>query len=75
MGAHAARQDSPFGPVPLADHLSLAEPGRVRITRPLAGPVAGRNEVLIVAQGGDICRLDPVDGSPTGAALCAKVPL
>src|SRR5207244_2842758 len=36
---------------------------------------AGAAEVLIVAQGGDICRLDPVDGSPTGAALCAQVPL
>ena len=36
---------------------------------------AGAAEVLIVAQGGDICRLDPADGSPTGAALCAQVPL
>jgi len=31
--------------------------------------------VLIVAQGGDLCRLDPADGSPTGALLCAEVSL
>lgn len=31
-------------------------------------------EVLIVAQGGDLCRLDPADGSPVVALLCAEVP-
>jgi hypothetical protein len=32
-------------------------------------------EVLIVAQGGDLCRIDPADGSPARAVLCAEVPL
>ena len=50
-------------------------PARSPAPSPGATGGAGAAEVLIVAQGGDICRLDPVDGSPTGAALCAKVPL
>lgn len=33
------------------------------------------SQVIIVAQGGDVCRLDPADGSPTEARLCAEVPL
>jgi len=33
------------------------------------------SEVLIVAQGGDVCRLDPADGSPVAALLCIEVPL
>jgi len=40
-----------------------------------ASPEGGEMEVLIVAQGGDICRIDPTDGSPAGAVLCAEVPL
>jgi hypothetical protein len=32
-------------------------------------------ELLIVAQGGDLCRIDPADGSPVGAVPCAEVPL
>jgi outer membrane protein assembly factor BamB len=32
-------------------------------------------ELLIVAQGGDVCRIDPADGSPAGAVLCTEVPL
>ncbi len=43
--------------------------------RPAATGAVGAAEVLIVAQGGDLCRLDPADGSPTGALLCAEVPL
>jgi outer membrane protein assembly factor BamB len=35
---------------------------------------AGEQELLIVAQGGDLCRIDPADGSPSGSSLCAKVP-
>jgi outer membrane protein assembly factor BamB len=34
----------------------------------------GREVVLIVAEGGDLCTIDPVDGSPVGALLCAEVP-
>jgi len=36
---------------------------------------ASAAEVLIVAQGGNLCRLDPADGSPAAAVLCAAVPL
>lgn len=32
-------------------------------------------EVLVVAQGGDLCRIDPVDGSPLTVPPCVKVPL
>jgi outer membrane protein assembly factor BamB len=35
----------------------------------------GGMEVLIVAQGGDLCSIDPTDGTPAGAALCVEVPL
>jgi eukaryotic-like serine/threonine-protein kinase len=41
---------------------------------PTTGATAA-DEVLIVAQGGDLCRLNPVDGTPTAPALCAEVPL
>ena len=40
-----------------------------------ASPEVGEMEVLIIAQGGDVCRIDPADGSPVGAVLCAEVPL
>jgi outer membrane protein assembly factor BamB len=39
-----------------------------------ATDVQGVAELLIVAQGGDLCRIDPADGSPSGPALCTKVP-
>jgi eukaryotic-like serine/threonine-protein kinase len=32
-------------------------------------------EVLIVAQGGDLCRIDPTDGSPLAEPVCVEVPL
>jgi outer membrane protein assembly factor BamB len=35
----------------------------------------GAIELVILAKGGDICRIDPVDGSPTGSKLCEEVPL
>jgi len=41
---------------------------------PAAGD-EGSGEVLILAQGGDLCRIDPADGSPVGARLCAEVKL
>ena len=31
-------------------------------------------EVLIVAQGGDLCRIDPTDGSPLAQPPCVEVP-
>jgi outer membrane protein assembly factor BamB len=40
-----------------------------------ASPDGRVMEVLIVAQGGDLCRIDPADGTPVGALLCAEVPL
>ena len=40
-----------------------------------ASPDGRVMELLIVAQGGDVCRIDPVDGTPVGALLCAEVPL
>ena len=39
-----------------------------------ATDVQGESEVLIFAQGGDLCRIHPADGTPAGVALCAKVP-
>jgi outer membrane protein assembly factor BamB len=51
-------------------------PGPADGASPVASPSpTGAAEVLIVAQGGDLCRLDPADGSPTGAVLCAGVSL
>jgi outer membrane protein assembly factor BamB len=40
-----------------------------------APPDGDAMELLIVAQGGDLCRIDPADGSPVGAVPCAEVPL
>jgi outer membrane protein assembly factor BamB len=40
-----------------------------------SGMAVGETVVLIVAQGGDLCTIDPADGSPAGALLCAEVPL
>ena len=45
---------------------------------PSAAPsegVDGSTVVLIVAQGGDLCTIDPADGLPIGAVPCAEVPL
>ena len=39
------------------------------------GMAVGETVVLIVAQGGDLCTIDPADGSPAGALICAEVPL
>lgn len=46
---------------------SAASPGST------AGAVQ-TGEVLIVAQGGDLCRVNPVDGTPTAPPICAEVP-
>jgi outer membrane protein assembly factor BamB len=35
----------------------------------------GAAQLLILAKGGDFCRIDPADGSPAGERLCEKVPL
>jgi outer membrane protein assembly factor BamB len=35
----------------------------------------GEAVVLIVAEGGDLCAIDPSDGSPVGALLCEEIPL
>jgi outer membrane protein assembly factor BamB len=35
----------------------------------------GETELLISAQGGDICRIDPRDGSTVGSKPCEEVPL
>jgi len=38
------------------------------------GTETAATEVLILAQGGDLCRIDPADGSPVAALLCSEVP-
>jgi len=44
---------------------------------PTAAAGEGESEtvVLIVAQGGDLCTIDPANGSAVGSLLCAEVPL
>ncbi len=44
-------------------------------TTPSPTPGTETSEVLVVAQGGDLCRIDPVDGSPVTVPPCVKVPL
>jgi outer membrane protein assembly factor BamB len=63
-----------------ADSTSSATPGEespVPTDEPLPTAGAGEGEsdavVLIVAQGGDLCSIDPTDGSPAGVLLCAEV--
>jgi len=82
--ADGTRQWGPtlLGKTVLSDPFLLqapsASPSPAASESPAASPAATAGagvEVLIVAQGGDLCRLDPADGTPIGALLCAEVPL
>ena len=42
---------------------------------PSPAALGSESQLVILAQGGDVCRLDPTDGSPAGARLCEEVPL
>ena len=62
-------QTTSASPTPAPSESPAASPS----PSPAATGAAGGAEVLIVAQGGDLCRLNPADGSPTGAVLCSQV--
>jgi len=75
-------QPASASPSPAASESPAASPSPTAPESPAASPVASpaptraaAAEVLIVAQGGNLCRLDPADGTPTAALLCAEVSL
>jgi outer membrane protein assembly factor BamB len=71
------RSSSPAGgddPLPSAAGTDSPTPASPTPTTE-ASPEGGEVVVVIVAQGGDLCTIDPTDGSPAGALLCAEVRL
>ena len=75
-------QPASASPSPAASESPAASPSPTSPESPAASPLASpaptraaAAEVLIVAQGGNLCRLDPADGTPTAALLCAEVSL
>jgi eukaryotic-like serine/threonine-protein kinase len=65
------------GPLGDTDASPSATPGDVPVPgdepSPTEGAADGGTEVLIVAQGGDLCRIDPANGSPIDTVPCVEV--
>ncbi|HEV8574105.1 MAG TPA: hypothetical protein VGR43_05285, partial [Dehalococcoidia bacterium] len=68
---NTGKQSIELGKTVLSDPFLLE---RTSAPSPTSG-AEGASEVLVVAQGGDLCRFDPTDGSPVAALLCNEVPL